>query len=106
MWIIFLKIIKIKNFRNIFYKILKNEINNFRLEHQKILEEKRSAIEKDSLELERKLEEEENKIKEFEEITKKLANKVKETNEKFNLDLEGMMKGFKKLEEGIENINI
>ena len=48
----------------------------------------------------------ENKIKEFEEITKKLANKVKETNEKFNLDLEGMMKGFKKLEEGIENINI
>ena len=88
------------------YKILKNEINNFRLEHQKILEEKRSAIEKDSLELERKLEEEENKIKEFEEITKKLANKVKETNEKFNLDLEGMMKGFKKLEEGIENINI
>ena len=42
----------------------------------------------------------------YQEITKKLANKVKETNEKFNLDLEGMMKGFKKLEEGIENINI
>ena len=88
------------------YKILKDEINKFRTEHKKILEEKRTEIEQDSLELEKRLEKERNKIKEFEEITKKLSDKIKETNEKFNFDLKDMIKGFKKFEEEIGNINI
>ncbi len=88
------------------YKILKDEINNFRTEHQKILEEKRDSVTKSNLEIEKKLKEEKNKIKEFEEITKELKLKIEETNKKFSLDLSGLTKKFKKLEEGIRNMNI
>lgn len=88
------------------YKVLIEEIIKFKMDYRKILSEKKEDLEKTSDELNKKVEEERNKIKELEKINEKLEEKIKEATKSFNLDFEEIESNFKKLENGIKKIKI
>ena len=88
------------------YKVLIEEIIKFKMDYRKILSEKKEDLEKTSDELNKKVEEERNKIKELEKINEKLEEKIKEATKSFNLDFEEIESNFKKLEDGIKKIKI
>ncbi len=88
------------------YKVLIEEIIKFKMDYRKILSEKKEDLEKTSDELNKKVEEERNKIKELEKINEKLEEKIKEATKSFNLDFEEIESNFKKLENRIKKIKI
>ena len=88
------------------YKILVEEINNFRNNYKNILTEKKDDLERTSEELNKKVEEERRKIEELEKINASLEQKIKETTDSFNLDFGKLENNFKELEKGIKKIKI
>ena len=88
------------------YKILVEEINNFRNNYKNILTEKKDDLERTSEELNKKVEEERRKIEELEKINASLEEKIKETTDSFNLDFGKLENNFKELEKGIKKIKI
>lgn len=88
------------------YRLLKEEINNFKEEHLKIISKAKKDFEKPYLELEEKIKKEKEKIEKLEKTNDRLKGKIREVGKAFNNDFKEMEKAFDELKERIDNVNI
>ena len=88
------------------YRLIKEEMNNFKEEHLKIILKAKKDFEKPFSELEEKIKKEKEKIKKLEETNDRLKGKIREVGKAFNNDFKEMEKAFDELKERIDNVNI
>ena len=88
------------------YRLIKEEMNNFKEEHLKIIFKAKKDFEKPFSELEEKIKKEKEKIKKLEETNDRLKGKIREVGKAFNNDFKEMEKAFDELKERIDNVNI
>ena len=88
------------------YRLIKEEMNNFKEEHLKIIFTAKKDFEKPFSELEEKIKKEKEKIKKLEETNDRLKGKIREVGKAFNNDFKEMEKAFDELKERIDNVNI
>lgn len=88
------------------YKELRDEIDSFKNKEEETLKEKKKELGMSSDEINEKIKLEQEKMRNFEEITKKLENSLDITVKEFQEEFQEVDKFFNNMEENIKKINL